>query len=216
LKRETRMSDYLESIKKAIIQYNKDGIESLVRNALDDGLDPQKIIDEALIKAMDRIGQEFSAGHIFVAEMMVAALTMQAGLEVLKPCFPQDETGTRGTFLIGTVKGDLHDIGKNIVCMMVEGAGFKAVDLGVDVEADTFIKETGDKGADIVGLSSLLTTSMPSMEAIVAKLHKEAPGVKIIVGGAPITQEYADKIGASGYGSDAISAVDLVRRLITG
>jgi methanogenic corrinoid protein MtbC1 len=148
--------------------------------------------------------------------MMVAAVTMQAGLEVLRPCFPKNETGSRGTFIIGTVKGDLHDIGKNLVCMMVEGAGFKAVDLGVDVDADTFLKEAEDQEADVVGLSSLLTTSMPSLEAIVARLRNEAPEVNIVVGGAPVTQAFADRIGASGYGSDAVQAVDLIRRLVTG
>jgi 5-methyltetrahydrofolate--homocysteine methyltransferase len=214
------MNDFTDSamgsIRDAVIQYNKDGISDIVKNALDAGVGPQKIIDEALIVAMDKVGQAFSAGDIYVAEMMVAALTMQAGLEVLKPCFPQSEANTRGTFVIGTVKGDLHDIGKNIVCMMVEGAGFKTVDLGVDVDADTFVREIESSGADIVGLSSLLTTSMPSMEAIVGRLRKETPDVKIVIGGAPVTGEFAERIGASGYGSDAVAAVDLVRRLIAG
>ena len=211
----TIMNEHLESIQEAIMKYNKGGIEELVKKALADGVDPQKIIDEALIVAMDRIGQEFSAGNIFVAEMMVAALTMQDGLEVLKPYFPQNEADTKGTFIVGTVKGDLHDIGKNIVCMMVEGAGFKAIDLGVNVEADKFIDGVKTNKADVVGLSSLLTTSMPSMETIVARLRQEVPDVKIIVGGAPVTREYADKIGASGYGSDAVAAVDIVRRLVS-
>jgi 5-methyltetrahydrofolate--homocysteine methyltransferase len=208
------MSEHLEWIRQAILKYNKDGIGELVNRALTDGIDPQRIIDEALIVAMDKIGLEFSSGNIFVAEMMVAALTMQAGLEVLKPCFPQNEADAKGTFIIGTVKGDLHDIGKNIVGMMIEGAGFKIIDLGVDVEAEKFVGAVKSSKADVVGLSSLLTTSMPSMEKTVARLRQEIPDVKIIVGGAPVTQEYAETIGASGYGADAVAAVEIVRRLL--
>ena len=159
-------------------------------------------------------GSRFSAGEIFVPEMIVAAQAMKCGLDILRPLLVGADTEARGTVVMGTVKGDLHDIGKNLVGIMLESAGFNVIDLGVDVEADKFISVVREKGADLVALSALLTTTMPAMSACVAGLKEQGLDAKVMVGGAPVTQDFADKIGADGYAEEAPGAVALARKLV--
>jgi 5-methyltetrahydrofolate--homocysteine methyltransferase len=156
---------------------------------------------------MDEVGERFSAGDLFVPEMLVAAQAMKAGLEILKPHLASGQSRSKGTVVIGTVKGDLHDIGKNLVAMIMEGSGFEVVDAGVDIDSETFVKTAAEKNADVIALSALLTTTMPAMESTVK-------AVKTIIGGAPVTQAFSDQIGADGYSSDAPGAVKLVNQLV--
>ena len=184
-------------------------IPGLVQQALDEGIDPNVILNEGMIDAMSRVGEAFRDGKIFVPEMLIAAKAMQAGVATLKPALAAGGAVSRGKIILGTVAGDLHDIGKNLVGMMLESAGFEVIDLGVDVADETFL-ETYDKNPDtkIICLSALLTTTMPAMRSAVAKINA-APWrskVKVMVGGAPITQAFCDEIGADCYTADAASA----------
>ena len=189
----------------------------VVQEALDGGLDPKDILN-AMIDAMSIVGERFTRNEVFVPEMLVTAKAMKKGVEVLKPYLAEGATGAMGKMVIGTVAGDLHDIGKNLVVMMVESAGFEVIDLGVDVTAETFV-ETVRENPDtkLVGLSALLTTTMPAMAEIVAELNKQdfRPNIKIMVGGAPITQEFADKIGADAYTEDAATAAVMAKQLVS-
>jgi len=204
----------IQDIYQAVLEYEEEAIVGLVEKELVGGTDVNKILQEGLIAAMDTVGKSFSDGELFVPEMLMAAQTMKAGLEILKPKLGSDGQASAGVVVIGTVKGDLHDIGKNLVGMMLEGGGFDVHDLGVDVKPEAFVACAKDKRADIVGMSALLTTTMPSMEETVAALKEAGLGnVKTMIGGAPVTQAFADKIGASGYSEDAPSAVELARRL---
>ncbi len=203
-----------QNIYDAVIQYNLEGIAELVRAELDSGTDIAALLSKGLISPMDEIGQRFSEGELFIPEMLMAAKAMKNGLEVLKPHLTQTASKSKGSVIIGTVHGDLHDIGKNLVAMMLEGAGFEVTDLGVNVETQKFIDAVNEHDAKIVGLSALLTTTMPAMKETVAALKKEIPGIKIMVGGAPVTKSSANKIGAEGYGEDAPSAVKLAREFI--
>jgi 5-methyltetrahydrofolate--homocysteine methyltransferase len=198
---------------KAVLTYDLAQAESLTQAEIDAGTDIETILNEGLIKAMDEVGQKFSEGDLFVPEMLMSAKVMKAGLEVLKPHLSSDSAVDRGTVIIGTVKGDLHDIGKNLVAMMMEGAGFKVVDLGVDVAADKFVAAARENNAKVVALSALLTTTMPAMEATVNAIREAGIPTKTIIGGAPVTQAYADQIGADGYSDDAPGAVVLARSL---
>jgi 5-methyltetrahydrofolate--homocysteine methyltransferase len=209
------MTDILETIKKMVVDGKFNDIEQEVQRAVDTGTDLNRLINEALISAMDIVGKRFADGQIYVPEMLVSATTMKRGLNIIKPLLHSGETENRGTVLMGTVKGDLHDIGKNLVTMMMEGAGFKIIDLGVDVKIEKLVETLKKERADILGLSALLTTTMPEMQNVIEVLKKESlrDHVKVIVGGAPIDQQFADKIGADGYGKDAVAAVQLVRRL---
>jgi len=208
------MADHLNTIKDAVIGGKYGEIKGLVLQALDAGLDPSRIINDALISAMDVVGKDFGDGKIFVPEMMVSALTMKAGLEVVKPRLAGGESQSRGTIIMATVKGDLHDIGKNLVSMMLEGAGFKVMDLGVDLSVDKLIEQVKALKPDIICLSALLTTTMPEMQKVIGELKAQGlrDKVKVLVGGAPLDRAFADKIGADGYGSNATEAVDLARR----
>jgi 5-methyltetrahydrofolate--homocysteine methyltransferase len=199
-----------------VLEFDEEQVPGLVEKELTAGTDIQAILNDGLISAMDEVGRQFSAGDLFVPEMLMAAQAMKAGLEVLKPHLGSEGGRDKGTVIIGTVKGDLHDIGKNLVSMMMEGAGFKVVDLGVDVDADTFLKSALESKADIVAMSALLTTTMPAMEATTALFKQKAAQIKVIVGGAPVTEDFARKIGADGYSDDAPSAVELSRRLLAG
>lgn len=191
-------------------------IPGLVQQALDEGIDPNVILNEGMIDAMSRVGEAFRDGKIFVPEMLIAAKAMQAGVATLKPALAAGGTVSRGKIILGTVAGDLHDIGKNLVGMMLESAGFEVIDLGVDVADETFL-ETYDKNPDtkIICLSALLTTTMPAMRSAVAKINA-APWrskVKVMVGGAPITQAFCDEIGADCYTADAASAAEAAKKL---
>lgn len=209
------MTDHLHTIKAAVIGGRHGEIKGLVQQALDAGLDPAAIINEALIAAMDVVGKDFGDGKIFVPEMLVAAVTMKAGLDVVKPCLTGGESQSRGTVIMATVKGDLHDIGKNLVSMMLEGAGFKVMDLGTDLSVDKLIEQVKAIQPDILGLSALLTTTMPEMQNVIGALKAQGlrDKVKVLVGGAPVDRVFADKIGADGYGANAAEAVELARRL---
>ncbi len=186
-----------------------------VNAALAAGIPADEILNKALIAAMDEVGQGFENGDLFVPEMLIAARAMQAGLKILKPHLALTDVKAAGRVAIGTVKGDLHDIGKNLVAMMLEGAGFEVRDLGVDVSPDAFVKAAQD-GYQLIGMSALLTTTMSSMEATVNALKNAGvrDNVKVFIGGAPVTQEYADKIGADGFAADASSATRVARTLI--
>lgn len=189
-------------------------VAELTARALDEDFSPQVILDEALTKAMGIIGERFKNGDIFVPEMLIAARAMNKALDILKPEMSDKDVKHRGTFLIGTVKGDLHDIGKNLVGIMFKGAGFNVIDLGTDVAPETFIAEAKKHQPDIIGLSSLLTTTMGTMQLIVEGLRKDGICSKIIVGGAPVTADFAISINADGYADNAGSAVELGKNLL--
>ena len=210
------MADILETIKEMVVGGKFDEIEEQVQKAVDAGDDLNRIINDAMISAMDIVGKRFADGEIYVPEMVVSATTMKRGLDIIKPLLQPGEVENRGTILMGTVKGDLHDIGKNLVNMMLEGAGFRIIDLGVNVKIEDMIENINKEQADILGLSALLTTTMPEMKKIIETLESEGlrEKVKVIVGGAPIDQGFADKIGADGYAADAAEAVQLARRLV--
>jgi 5-methyltetrahydrofolate--homocysteine methyltransferase len=203
----------IKDVYQAVIDFDEDGMPGLIQKELGAGTDLQKLLQEGLISAMDYVGKQFSEGELFVPEMLMAAQTMKKGLEILKPKLGGGGAASAGTIVIGTVKGDLHDIGKNLVGMMLEGGGFEIVDLGVDVEPKTFVEEAKKHDAKIVGLSALLTTTMPAMEETVNALKEAGLTVKTMVGGAPVTKAFADKIGATGYSEDAPGAVELARKL---
>lgn len=211
-------SDGMEIIKiqNAIIERNKDQIEGLVETALHSGIDPQKIVNDGLIAPMDVIGRQFSDGTIFVPEMMLSALIMKMGLEVVKPHLIGRDVPPQGIVLMGTVQGDLHDIGKNIVIMMMEASGFRVIDLGIDVAAEVFVEKIKEHKPDVLGLSSLLTTTMGEIKNVLTLLEKAKirNHVKVIVGGGPINERFARDVGSDGYGKDAVDAVRLCRNLI--
>jgi 5-methyltetrahydrofolate--homocysteine methyltransferase len=192
------------------------GVKELVAQAIDKGIDPQAILNDGLLGGMEVVGQRFRDCEIFIPDVLVSCQAMRAGAALLKPLLKQDQSSPRGKFIIGTVKGDLHDIGKNLVMMMLEGAGYEVVDLGVDVSAEKFIEASRANPGAPVGLSALLSTTMESMRKTVAALNdSDLPEKPImVVGGAPITQEFADEIGAAGYAADASSAVEIVNRLV--
>jgi 5-methyltetrahydrofolate--homocysteine methyltransferase len=207
--------DHLDNVYDAILDGDKTAATECVQAALDDGVAASEILQDAMIAAMDEVGHLFEEGEIFVPEMLVAARAMKAGLALLKPHLVKSGVEPAGKVVLGTVAGDMHDIGKNLVAMMLEGAGFEIVDLGVDVAPDAFI-EAIQNGIDVLGLSALLTTTMVSMEKTIQAV--EVAGlrdkVKVVVGGAPVTAEYANQIGADGFAADASQAVTLVKSLV--
>jgi 5-methyltetrahydrofolate--homocysteine methyltransferase len=210
------MENYLGQIKTLVVGGKHKEIESLVQRAIRDGVALDGIVNEALIPAMDVVGKRFEEGSIFVPEMLVSAVTMKKGLALIKPLLSGSQSGSRGTILMGTVKGDLHDIGKNLVIMMLEGAGFQVTDLGVDTSAEKVVEQVRAVRPQVLGLSALLTTTMPEMKRVIDGLEAERlrQHVKVMVGGAPIDRKFADRIGADGYGKDAAEAVQLARRLV--
>ncbi|MGI6557426.1 MAG: corrinoid protein [Limnochordia bacterium] len=209
------MADFTK-ISQALIKGDAKTVKELTEQAVAEGIAPGVIIQEGLIGGMAVIAERFKKNEIYVPEVLIAARAMHAGLGVLKPLLTESETESAEVFLIGTVKGDLHDIGKNLVAMMMEGAGFRVVDLGVDVPPEKFVEAIREHKPSIVGLSALLTTTMVAMkdtlEAIKASEFKDK--VKVMIGGAPVTQNYADEIGADGYAPDASTAVDVAKKLI--
>jgi len=199
---------------QAVIEFDMEKVVSSVKAEIAAGTDIQTLLNEGLISAMDEVGKKFSDGDLFVPEMLMAAQAMKAGLEVVKPHLADGATESRGTIVIGTVKGDLHDIGKNLVAMMMEGGGFEVVDLGVDVDAEKFVEAAKAHNAGVIGLSALLTTTMPAMEATIKAVKEAGLNVKTMVGGAPVTEDFAASIGADGYSADAPGAVEMARKLI--
>jgi 5-methyltetrahydrofolate--homocysteine methyltransferase len=208
----------MELILKEIYQNILDGQQSemgiKIQAALESGIPPKKILDEGMIAAMAEVGRLFEAGEFYVPEMLISARAMQTGLNVLKPHLKEANVQSAGKVAIGTIKGDLHDIGKNLVAMMLEGAGFEILDLGTDVQFEKFVTVADD--VDVIALSALLTTTMPGMKTVINSLQVagKREKVKIIIGGAPVTQTYADSIGADGYASDASRAVAVTMSLL--
>jgi len=202
-----------QEIFNAVLAFDEATVTAKTQEQIDAGTDIQTILNDGLIGAMDEVGERFSAGELFVPEMLMAAQAMKAGLKLLKPHLGEGGGQSKGTVVIGTVKGDLHDIGKNLVAMMMEGAGFDVLDLGVDVDSETFVRKAAEKNADVIALSALLTTTMPAMELTVKAVKEAGMTVKTIIGGAPVTQAFADRIGADGYSPDAPGAVKLVKAI---
>lgn len=192
---------------------DQDGAFELTRKALDSGISPDEILELALIPAMSRVGQKFSRNEVFVPQMLMAAKAMSSSMIHLKPFYLSGHTKRKGTFIIGTVTGDLHDIGKNLVAMMIEGAGWEIVDLGVDVSITEFMQAAEKYPEAVIGLSALLTTTMENMKKTVAALKEKQPGLKILVGGAPVTAEFCTKIGADFYSPDPQGAVEYLKTL---
>jgi 5-methyltetrahydrofolate--homocysteine methyltransferase len=209
------MSDF-EALSEAVIKGDIKTAVAETQNALDAGRDVRDIIDKGLIATMDAVGERFSKGLIFVPQMLRSAKTMQECTKLLTPFFQEGDVTSKGKVLIGTVKGDLHDIGKNLVSMMMEGAGFKIMDLGVDVPPDKFVQEAQEVEPDIVAMSALLSTTMPAMALTIEALQKAGirGKVKVMIGGAPVTEKYAQEIQADSYASDAGSAVSKAKKLL--
>jgi len=194
---------------------DQDGADELARKAIESGISPTSILEDALIPAMTNVGNKFSRQEIFVPQMLMSAKAMSSAMEHLKPFFLSGETKRKGTFIIGTVTGDLHDIGKNLVAMMIEGAGWEVIDLGVDVSADKFQKAIEEHPDAVVGLSALLTTTMENMRKIVAEIKEKEPNRIILVGGAPVTMDFCRKIGADFYSPDPQGAVNYLNTHIS-
>lgn len=192
---------------------DQDGADELAKRALDEGVKPDEILENALIPAMSRIGDRFSRKEIYVPQMLMAAKAMNSAMVHLKPYFQSGETKRKGKVIIGTVSGDLHDIGKNLVAMMIEGGGWEVIDLGVDVGAEKFLKALDENPGAIVGLSALLTTTMENMKKIVSAIKEKYSASKILVGGAPVTMDYCMKIGADFYAPDPQGAVNYLKKL---
>jgi 5-methyltetrahydrofolate--homocysteine methyltransferase len=209
--------EIIKRIFEELAEGEADKTELLTQEALRQGVSPEIILKEGLIAGMNIIGERFKKGELFVPEVLLAARAMQAGMNILKLRLIQTGVKPAGRIIIGTVKGDLHDIGKNLVAMMLEGAGFEIIDLGIDTAPERFIQEVKDKKPQIVALSALLTTTLPMMKATIELLKAEGleGTVKVLVGGAPLSQRYADEIGADGYAPDAVSAVAKARELIS-
>lgn len=210
------MSEILSALSTAIIQGKKDGIAQLTTEALDAGLSAQEILDNGLMPGMDYVGVEFRAGNMFVPEVLRSARAMQTSMDQLRPLLVAGGAKMVGKVLLGTVKGDMHDIGKNLVAMMCEGAGFEVKDLGKNVTPETFVQEVKNFEPQVVGMSALLTTTMRTMEHTIKALEEAGlrDQIHIMIGGAPVTQSFADQIGADGYASNAASAADLARRFV--
>jgi 5-methyltetrahydrofolate--homocysteine methyltransferase len=210
------MEGTLKDLKQAIIEGNRNNAVDLTNQLLEAKVSPKKILDEGLIAGMGEVGELFKKGEYFVPEMLIAARAMKSALELLRPLLVDTGVEPIGTVVIGTVRGDLHDIGKNLTAMFLEGAGFRVVDMGVDVSADKFIAAIKENKANLLGMSALLTTTMTYTSEVIKALEAEnmRKQVKVIVGGAPITQEWANQIGADGFALDAASAADKCKELI--
>lgn len=205
-----------EALANAVIKGNIDQAKEQTQKAINDGVDAQNILDEGLIAAMDVVGDKFAKGAMFVPQMLRSAKTMQECVTVLKPHFQGGGMTAKGKVILGTVKGDLHDIGKNLVAMMLEGAGFQVIDLGVDVSPEDFVKSASEESAHILGMSALLSTTMPAMTQTMKALESagQRNDLKVMIGGAPVTAEFASQIGADSYAPDAGTAVAEAKRLL--
>ena len=203
----------LNALAEAVINGKRDDAAGLTQEAIDEGLDPTKILGEGLTAGMDVVGVRFKNNEFYVPEVLIAARAMSAAMVLLEPLLAASGAKPAGVVVLGTVKGDLHDIGKNLVGMMLKGGGFKVVDAGIDVAPEVFVEKATESQAHVVALSALLTTTMPQMKNVVDAIKEAGVDVKTMIGGAPVTQEYADEIGADGYAPDAASAVDKAREL---
>lgn len=192
----------------------QDGADELAKQALESGIRPEEILENALIPAMAVVGDKFTRKEIYVPQMLMAAKAMNGAMKHLKPFFQSGETKRKGKFIVGTVSGDLHDIGKNLVAMMIEGGGWEIIDLGVDVSTEKFLKAIDDNPGAVVGLSALLTTTMENMKKTVASIKEKHSGIKVLVGGAPVTMDYCNRIGADFYSPDPQGAVNYLKNLL--
>ncbi|MBS3751580.1 MAG: corrinoid protein [Anaerolineales bacterium] len=208
------MSDILSDISTLVIEGNFEDMPDKTNAAVEEGLSAEEILNNGLMPGMDHVGVEFKAGNMFVPEVLRSAKAMQAAMSIIRPMLAETGTETKGTILLGTVAGDLHDIGKNLVGMMCEGAGFEIIDLGKDVEPETFVEAVKEHKPRILGMSALLTTTMRAMERTIKALDEAGvrDTVKIMIGGAPVTQSFADDIGADGYAPNAASASDMAKQ----
>ena len=204
----------MEVLKNAVIQGDQNTATEITKQALDEGIDPEIILQQGLIEGMNVIGAAFKKNEVYVPEVLIAARAMKMAMETLEPKLIEAGVKPLGTIIIGTVQGDLHDIGKNLVMMMLKGAGFNVIDLGTDVPPEQFLAAVQEHQAKLVGLSALLTTTMPMMDTSIDVLKKAGLDTKVMIGGAPVTREYADKIGAQGYAPDAATAVDVAKELL--
>lgn len=208
--------EIIEAIYNKVVEGNVSETENLVEKALNEKVAAQNIMDNGFIRALDLVGEKFSTGEAFLTEMLTSAMSVKSGMEILKPLIAQSDIKSKGTVVAGTVAGDIHDIGKNMVCMMLEGAGFKVIDLGVDVSGEKFLQAARENKADIVAMSALLSTTIASMAEMIRLLgsagleHK----VRVLIGGAPVTQDFAQAIGADGYAPDAAQAVKKAKELL--
>ncbi len=204
----------LKALAEAIIKGDQNTAVDITKAALDEGTPAKSVLEEGLIAGMDVIGERFKKNEVYIPEVLIAARAMKSSMEILEPELVKAGVKPIGKFVVGTAQGDLHDIGKNLVAMMLKGAGFEVVDLGVDISPDKFVEQARDSDTQLIGISALLTTTMPSMEKTINALKEAGVSVKVIIGGAPVTQGYADKIGADGYAADAASAVDVAKSLV--
>jgi 5-methyltetrahydrofolate--homocysteine methyltransferase len=207
------MASVLADIASKLYDGDAGEVASLVQKALDQGMAPEEVLSGGLIAGMDEVGKDFKAGELFVPEVLIAARAMHAGMGILRPLLAESDMPSAGKCLIGTVQGDLHDIGKNLVKMMIEGAGFETVDLGTDVKPQAFVEAVREHQPKIVGMSALLTTTMVNMKTVIEALEEAGlrDSIKIMIGGAPVTAAFAEEIGADAYAPDAASAVDVAR-----
>lgn len=208
----------LEAISKCVVEGDLKRIEGTIKNALEKGIKPITIINDGLIMGMNEVGKSFKNGELFVPEVLRCAKVLNTGLNILKPMLQEKEYKPLATVVMCTVKGDVHDVGKNLVSMIMEGAGFKVIDIGIDVSKEEIAKAIERENPDILGMSALLTITMPAMKESIKYLEKIGlrEKVKIIIGGAPVTKEFAEAIGADGYASDAINAVDIAKEIMNG
>ena len=204
----------LQSLADALIRGDRNKVTELTKQAVAENMPPRDILEKGLIAGMNVIGRRFKANEVYVPEVLIAARAMKAGMEVLGPVLTAAGIKPIGTVVLGTVKGDLHDIGKNLVGMMLTGGGLKVIDIGTDVSPEKFIQACRDNGADVCAMSALLTTTMPAMAEVIKAFKAEGLTVKTIIGGAPITEAFARDIGADGYSADAASATDLVKAML--
>lgn len=207
------MSDLLEDLGQAVFDMDEDTTVELTEEAIDEGLDPEVILNDSLVPAMDEVGEEYEKGERYVPEMLLSAEAMKGAMKLLRPLLAESGVEPAGIVVLGTVEGDLHDIGQNLVSMMLEGAGFEVINLGAETPAEEFVEAIKEHNANILGMSALLTTTMTHMPDVIEALEEEGirDQVQIAIGGAPVSQDYADEIGADGYAADAAAAVNLVK-----
>ncbi|MBA7655160.1 Methionine synthase [subsurface metagenome] len=204
----------LKALADAVIKGDQKAAVQITKAALGEGTAAESVLNVGLITGMDVIGSRFKKNEVYIPEVLIAARAMKMAMEILEPELAKAGVKPVAKFMIGTVQGDLHDIGKNLVAMMMKGAGFEVVDIGIDVSPEKFIEQAKNTGIELIGMSALLTTTMPAMETTIKALKDAGVSAKIMIGGAPITQGYADKIGADGYAADAASAVDVAKNLV--
>ncbi len=209
--------DLLVSIKESIIGMDKEKVVELTRKALDEGIKPKRLLDEALTPGMDIVGEEYEKGIRFIPEMLMSAEALRGTMELLKPILTESELSRKGKVIMGTVEGDIHDIGKQLVCMMLEGAGFEVYDLGIDISADKFVEKVKQEKPDIVGMSAFLTTTGLRFSDVIEALQEAGirEQVKVMIGGAAASEKYAETIGANGYGANASAAVKLAKSFMS-